>query len=438
MGVSIWEGNKAERLTSAVELLALSNAEQAIDASGWKAVQNIVRAGLGAKAFPVGTQFRVEKETSLTASMGVHTGITAVSVTEETFLAHEGNVGTGIHEFVYDGAAWIYNGQPVILSDFGLSVTGDAADGDEIIVTEAYTEIIWDVVHHKVVDGQNRMVLQMHDVWYNRPFDKEEALIYVSEALEAGTYHFTYGSTTYQFTLASDVAAGSQMIVSYPSSGDDLAGRTITVYASATATTAAQTATLSAGSEGTDLGTVAAGGNVNHMSRMRYGSNNYRDSDIRQWLNSKAAANAWWSAISKYDRPSAYANEAGFLHGMDSDFLSVVQESTVKCGTNNTYEESEWTLNTAYTVKDKFYLASKPEVGLEAESMDQGSVWDYYANAANADRIKRDSGSPARIWWLRSPYPSHAGRVRRVSSDGSLNYNGAYYGYSAAAACEIG
>ena len=157
MGVSIWEGNKAERVAAALELIAMNGAGQASGDLNWKAVQNIVRAGLGEKAFPVGTQFRVKKETSLSTSMGVHEGITAVTVEEETFLAAEGMVGSGVHEFVFDGAAWIYNGQPVRLSDYGLTVTGTAANGDEIIVTEAFTEILFDVVDHKVTDGKPRM-----------------------------------------------------------------------------------------------------------------------------------------------------------------------------------------------------------------------------------------------------------------------------------------
>ena len=71
--------------------------------------------------------------------------------------------------------------------------------------------------------------------------------------------------------------------------------------------------------------------------------------------------------------------------------------------------------------------------------MDQGSVWGLFNGAANVDRIKRDSGSTARHWWLRSPNPSTAGGVRLVYSDGSLNsYGGAINGVSAAAACEIG
>ena len=412
----------------------------------WAGVQYLVRQGKGATAFPVGTQLRTRKETSMSAALGTHTGITAVSVNEETFLGHEGRIGNGIHEFHYDGAAWIYENQPVTLSDFGITVTGTAKNGDQVIVTEAFTEILWDVVAHKTVDGHPRMVLLMHNCWYNRPFDAIEALYYAEEGLAAGTYHFTIqnydatygGNKTYQFTLTEAVPAGGHILLDWPYN-QQLLGRSVKTYASKTATTQIESAVLSEGSGGTDLGTTDGNStNLNHIHRARYGSNNYKESAIRQWLNSEAAAGNWWNSQTKFDLKSGYAGEAGFLHGMDSDFLAVVQESVVKCGTNNIFELPGWTLNTAYTVQEKFYLPSRPEVGLGDETMDQGSVWGFYDGAADTDRIKRDFGGTARNWWLRSPTPSTAGSVRYVNSSGALSSNTAYYGTSAAAACEIG
>ena len=412
----------------------------------WAGVQYLVRAGKGATAFPVGTQLRTRKETSMSASLGTHTGITAASVNEETFLSHEGRIGNGIHEFRYDGAAWIYENQPVTLSDFGITVTGTPASGDQVIVTEAFTEILWDVVEHKTVNGSPRMVLLMHNCWYNRPFDAIEALYYAEEGLAAGTYHFTIqnydatygGNKTYQFTLTEAVPAGGHILLDWPYN-QQLLGRSVKTYASKTATTQIEAAVLSEGTGGTDLGTTdGTSENLNHIHRARYGSNNYKESAIRQWLNSGAAAGGWWNSQTKFDLKSSYAGEAGFLHGMDSDFLNAVQESTVKCGTNNTWELPGWTKNEAYTVQEKFYLPSRPEVGLGDESMDQGSVWSYYSSAENDDRIKRDFGSTARSWWLRSPLPSYAFSVRYVYSSGALYSNYAYYGCSAAAACEIG
>lgn len=430
------------RVANAVEAIALNGAGSASDVQNWKAVQNLIRAGMGAKAFPVGTQFMVEKESSLTCTMGTHTGITAVSIDEETFLQKEGIVGTGVHEFRFDGAAWIYNGEAVNLTHYGITVTGTPAAEDEVVVTEAFDKIVFEVAGHKVVDGQNRMVLVMRDVISNRMFDQAEALIYCEEALPAGTYNFTSDddpAVTYQFTLNSAAAAGSLLVATWPSSGYDLTNQSIRVYANGGAASPSETAAITVGSAGTSLGTFATG-NVNHKQRAHYGSNNYKESALRQWINSGKAANAWWKSTNKFDMAPSYANVAGLLHGMDSDFLEVVLESTVPCKTNNTFELPGWTLNTAYTVKDRFYLLSRNELGYGTENVAEGSVLARYDGAGNADRIKYDlsAQSTARYWWMRSPYPGNASDVRNVYADGSLSNYGAIGGNGAVAACEIG
>ena len=426
---------------------------KATNAEDWGAVRYLVRKGEGPLAFPVGTQFLVEKENSMTASMGVHTGITGVSVNEEVFLAHEGMVGTGLHEFTYDGAAWIYHGEAVRLTDFGITVTGTPAAGDEVLITEAFDRILFDVVDHRTVtdpaDNTQKpaMFLLMHSVIYSKQFDAIEALFYAEEGLAAGTYHFTIqnydatygGNKTYQFTLTQAVPAGGQIVLDWPYN-QQLLGRSVKTYASATSTTQIEAAVLSEGTDGTDLGTTdGTSTNLNHIHRARYGSNNYKESALRQWINSAAVANAWWAPSNIFDRPPAYANLAGFLHGMDSDFLAVVKAITIPCHTNNTYELPEWTLDTAYSLADRFWLASRDEMGFGTERVADGSVFAAYDGAGNTDRIKYDlsNASTARAWWLRSPTPSYAYFERYVRTDGSLNYYNACNGYGAVAACVI-
>ena len=341
---------------------------KATNAEDWGAVRYLVRKGEGELAFPVGTQFLVEKENSMTASLGTHTGVTAVNVNEETFLAHEGMVGTGLHAFVFDGAAWIYHGEAVRLTDFGITVTGTPAAGDEVLITEAFDRILFDVVDHRTVtdpaDNTQKpaMFLLMHSVIYSKQFDAIEALFYAEEGLAAGTYHFTIqnydatygGNKTYQFTLTQAVPAGGQIVLDWPYNVQ-LLGRSVKTYASATSTTQIEAAVLSEGSDGTDLGTTdGTSTNLNHIHRARYGSNNYKESALRQWINSAAVANAWWAPSNIFDRPPAYANLAGFQHGMDSDFLAVVKAITIPCHTNNTYELPEWTKDTAYNLVDRF------------------------------------------------------------------------------------
>lgn len=429
------------------EMAKTSNAED------WGSVRYLVRKGEGPLAFPVGTQFLVEKENSMTASMGVHTGITGVSVNEETFLAHEGMVGTGLHEFVFDGAAWIYHGEAVRIADFGITVTGTPAAGDEVLITESFDRILFDVVDHRtVVDPADNaekpaMFLMMHSVIYSKQFDAPEALFYAEEGLTVGNYHFTIqnwdaaygGNKTYQFTLTQAVPAGGQIMLDWPYN-QQLLGRSVKTYASATSTTQIEAAVLSEGTDGTDLGTTdGTAENLNHIQRARYGSNNYKESAIRQWINSAAVANAWWAPTNKFDRPANYANLPGLLHGMDSEFLAVVKAVTIPCKTNNTYELPEWTKDTAYTVEDRFWLASRDEMGFGVERVAEGSVLAAYNGAGNTDRIKYDvsNGSTARYWWLRSPNPSGANYARYVHTDGSLSSSSASIGYGAVAACVI-
>ena len=42
---------------------------------------------------------------------------------------------------------------------------------------------------------------------------------------------------------------------------------------------------------------------MNHAHRLRYGSNRYKESAIRQWLNSDKAGGTWWQPQSEFDRP---------------------------------------------------------------------------------------------------------------------------------------
>jgi hypothetical protein len=110
-----------ERVAEAVEAIAINGAGGGGNAKDWASIRNLVRAGMGPKAYPVGTQLLVEKENSMTASMGTHTGITAVSVTEETFLEKVGIVGTGVHEFKFDGAVWIFQEEAVNITEYGIA-----------------------------------------------------------------------------------------------------------------------------------------------------------------------------------------------------------------------------------------------------------------------------------------------------------------------------
>lgn len=288
-------------------------------------------------------------------------------------------------------------------------------------------------------------------------FDAVEAFYYAEGGLAAGTYNFTLlagydpdygGGKTYSFTLANPVPAGG--VLTFPW-GYQVQASTVKVssYATIGDTTAIESVSVTEGADGTALGELTGTGNLNHAHRVRYGSNNNAQSALRQWMNSDADVGAVWTPQTKFDRPPTYHTSvdpayAGFLRGLDLDFLAAVEPAIIPCRTNNVHEVNSldgtvFTTNQVYTLQDKFFLLSRPEMygDWDSSSYKDGEKLDYYDGATNADRIKRDAFGTARYAWLRSPYPSSAYYGRLVHTDGSLHYNGANNYYGAAPACII-
>ena len=310
-----------------------------------------------------------------------------------------------------------------------------------------YNSIIFVVVDHRVENNEHIMTMLMKHVIYSTEFDAIQAIICPEETMPAGTYHFALlsgydtaydGGKNVQFTLANDLEAGGQIVMSWPYNQTWI-GKNLTVY-HAFGTSAVETCVMSEGTGGTDLG--VADGTVsilNHTHRARYGSNNYKESAIRNWLDSDDAANAWQTQQTRFQRPCSYGTRAGFVTYLDPDFVAVIREGSHPNRTNEVFDLNG--KKQAYSTTDKFYLASQEEIGFSSESgIVCGSVFDYYNGASQADKIKYDiaAQTTARFWWLRTPYPSHANGERSTGSSGALNsYYGANSGYGAVAACEI-
>ena len=286
-------------------------------------------------------------------------------------------------------------------------------------------------------------------------YDATEAFYYAAEELAAGTYNITIANQawctadngkTFQFTLATAVPAGGQLVFAMTYNAT-LEGKSVKSYANKTTTTALETVTLTEGSEGTSLGTTnGSSPNVNHMHRAIFGSNNYAQSAVRQWLNSAAVAGSVWTPTNVFDRPASWATSYnGFMHGLPADFLAVVQPAVLACRTNSLFEVESldgaaFAINQLYSLKvDKFFLLSRPEIfgDWDSASYKDGTQLEYYNGLTATERIKRDAAGTARIAWLRSPNPSSAGHARIVYSDGTLSSYGACTGLGVAPACII-
>ena len=358
----------------------------------WQDVRNAVRLGLGAKLFPPGYEFTV-------------------------------------HD-----------------SDTGIDTVGAMRGNDHLVPANSRLT--------------HSMTLEMKYVYSNASgsykavqYDAKEALYYAEDGLAAGTYNFTVANQawyaadngkTFQFTLAQAIPAGGQVVVS-ATYNQALEGKSVKTYSSPSSTAAIETTTLTEGSAGTSLGTTNGAGNINHMHRIVFGSNNYAQSAVRQWLNSSAAAGGVWTPTNKFDRAPSWATTYnGFMHGLPADFLAVVEPAVIPCRTNGVFEcasldGTEFTINQVYELKDKFFLLSRPEIYGTGDSTTykDGELLDYYDGLTNEERKKYDNGGTVRYAWLRSPNPSSVHNACGVDTDGRVSSHTAYNGNGVAPACII-
>lgn len=184
-----------------------------------------------------------------------------------------------------------------------------------------------------------------------------------------------------------------------------------------------------------------------NSNRQSYGNNRYSVSNIDQWLNSAAAAGAWYSARHSADAAPTNANvwsnyneydtEAGFLANFEADFLAALLDDTITVTLNTVTDGGG-----SETITRKVRLLSRTEVfGDNENGIAEGAQWDFFKTAANrkayptAEAVSKSeytnsSLSSTAYWyyWLLTPYAGNADSARLVTSDGSRRNNGAYGG----------
>ena len=328
--------------------------------------------------------------------------------------------------------------------------------GDQLQCNKGSDTLTWDIVHIGTRDdGQNYVILQMHDCYGKdtMEFDAREAIFKATSDIPAGTYHFATSiagitsdewknpaksgwSKTWQFTSTKTIPKGGILCFANPKEwSTDLSTVGVSSFATNDTSTVIETMTIAEGSGGTDLATL---GTINHAQRICYGYNRYSQSNIRQWLNSKAAAGQWFTPQSDWDRPPHYSTWAGFMNDIDVDFLAVVSKSQIITDINKISDNGGHD-----TTQDYFFLPCIKNLNggdntwdsptTDVQDIEDTVVWDYYtkfrmdgktgANAyEDSNRAKRRAGHPETIWywWERSPYPAHAYDVRNVLASGSV------------------
>ncbi len=448
-------------------LAAIASHTGGIKITSWADAQALVRRNMH-HFVAVADQLVAERATSVQASIGDSAGITEATVDALTFLAAMGETQAGVYEATYDGAVWHKgDGTTINLTTYGITITGTPQEGDHVVITVTTTEQRFDVMDHDTHTPVNpalthTMPLLLHDIaaYGTIPFCPSQLLYYTDVELPAGNYKFTldhgtYGGGTdqdgtYMFTtdvaIPADGGIRHSVVGVYKVSGyaktDITAGKVI-IYGGGDARAIVKENISCSEWDGVtecnDLGTFTASsttyhtadGKHNFTERCAYGSNRWKTSAARQWLNSDAAAvpdgsevvSNWYTRQTVFDRPPGGAKLAGYLYGIDPDLQAVICPVKVRTAIpdpdrvsgGEAYEDTE----------DKVWLPSMTEIyGGTNNGVAEGSQFEYWKGTTNDIKVKYQ-GSTARLWWLRGPCPGSASLVRSVYSSGALSFSSA-------------
>ena len=297
-------------------------------------------------------------------------------------------------------------------------------------------QVAWDIINHipvtlatgEVVPG---MQLQMHKCSaYGVQFDHQQAFMACPDGLAAGTYNVTFGSkwgskgaganTSWQFTLTQAVPAGG--LLSGFEGLPDVATTTFKVKSWATAKDAdpIETVTVTAGSEGTNLGTMAftkaTDGGLNGMQQVGYGHNRWGTSALRQYLN--AAGADWFKPL--------------------ENFLSAIKPVKVTTALN-TVEGFDAASEDTF---DTFFLPALVDMNIKPQLEGEGTLspywqermgitkplnygWEGEPNQSDAFKIPALNSNSPQYVRLRSAHRTNAYGAWNVSTSGQVGGSGA-------------
>lgn len=119
----------------------------------------------------------------------------------------------------------------------------------------------------------------------------------------------------------------------------------------------------------------------NNISSIRSnGHHNWAHSAVRKWLNSKAEVGKWWSASTATDEEPANASAlAGFMSGLEKDFLSVIGpiQVTTGCYAQIGTDTVAWQNETTF---DTFFLPSLEQIYGVPQNEGEGEAFEYWRN----------------------------------------------------------
>lgn len=324
-------------------------------------------------------------------------------------------------------------------------------------------DLPWDVVDFRNVVNANGhtvpgMILQAHWVLPGVQFDASEASFVASSAIAPGTYYIEIGTTwgsncvagkKYEFTTTVEVPEGGQIVMTrsgtnqYAWAAPDQNPSTWVVYTfsgpnSATPLDSALTLTeygVNDTPSSTKIGTLASTqkystSGMNNLQRAAYGYNRWSQSALRQWLNSDAAANAWWSSCNPFDRcPQQLSSMRGFMAGLDADFLGIVHPVKVTTALNTV---SDPDIGTSEQTLDRFFCGSLEEEYIVPQLADvEGPYWPYWKERLGLSSPQAQGSGGANVNHIRFSISNHAtAQIVRLRSASRAYAYGTWFVYT--------
>ena len=413
MGVSIIEGSKADRVATALELIAAAQVA-GVETLDVKAIQQITRAGLASKFFNYGDQISPKWNpdggaTEYDYDMDVVAFLDAVNALGETKPAMWLQSHWGLPSVQYDASEAIWAcAEPLEAGTYYFKF-GDGLG--KIVKNKVYQ---FTLGHGLPVGGQ--IVIGTADSFY----------------IWDGEHSAVSDWRVYTFSSPKSVTPVDGPVVL-----TDITGETPT---------------------GTNLGTLsirtkysAVGGVLNSLHRAVMGYGRWSQCGVRQWLNSDKPAGQWWEPQNPFDRPpQQLATMRGFLAGLPADFLAIVQPvrvvSVLNRVTDSDIGESETTI-------DRFFLSSLEQEYISPQvSGVEGAYWPYWKerlglsnpqatgnNGANANhtRYTIENHTSSQIVRLRTVHPDNAFASWTVRKEGYAYSYHAANAYRSVPACVI-
>ena len=202
--------------------------------------------------------------------------------------------------------------------------------------------------------------------------------------LGAGTYHFNYNNSNFQFTITKAIPVGGYF---------DKNSNTINTYDAEG--TQLESITATTGTQGTEL-TVNTYISYESSYRRSWGNGRYKVSQVRAFLTGDE------SDLNPFIVPSErYKSETKFTEAIDPEFLAVVSPTAKKIA-----RDAEADGEGFDEISDKFYLLSHSEVFC-AENEGEGEAYQYFKEKSTHNE-PGTSDDPCRAlhwtrWWLCSP-----------------------------------